>query len=94
MFKNARNAAENDFPSYFLECLLYNVPDRHFGARFDETFPKVLGFLLSADQQGNMSQFRCQNRVEAIFGTGPHQTSLESARNLLRSLTYLWANWT
>ena len=94
VFKNARNAAGNDFPSYFLECLLFNVPNRHFHVRFDETFPKVLGFLLVADEQGNMSQFLCQNGVQAMFGTGPHQTSLEAARSLLRSLTYLWANWT
>lgn len=93
VFKNARNAAGNDFSSYFLECLLYNVPHRYFCARFDETFRNVLVFLLSADKQGNMSQFPCQNGVQAMFGTGPHQTSLESARNLLRSLTYLWANW-
>ena len=94
VFKNARNAAGSDFPSYVLECLLYNVPNWHFGARFDETFQKVLGFLLSADQQGKMSQFPCQNGVQPIFGTEPHQTSVESARTLLRNLTYLWANWT
>ena len=36
-----------------------------------------------------MSQFLCQNGVQAMFGTEPHQTSLESARNLLRRLTQL-----
>ena len=92
VFKNARNATGNDFSSYFLECLLYNVPHWHFGASFDETFEKVLGSLLVADKDGNMSQFLCQNGVQAMFGTGLHQTNLESARNLLRSLTYLWAN--
>ena len=89
VFKNARNAAGNDFPSYFLECLLYNVPRWHFGARFDETFQNILGFLQSANEQGKMGQFLCQNGVQAMFGTEPHQTSLESARNLLRRLTQL-----
>ena len=93
VFKNARNTAGNDFPSYFLECLLYNVPHDRFGARFNETFWNVLDFLLVADEQGNMRQFLCQNGVQAMFGTGPHQTSLESTRNLLRSLTQLWDNW-
>ena len=89
VFKNARNAAGNDFPSYFLESLLYNVPRWHFGARFDETFQNILGFLQSANEQGKMGQFLCQNGVQAMFGTEPHQTSLESARNLLRRLTQL-----
>ena len=94
VFKNARNAAENDFPSYFLECLLYNVPNGYFLDRFDATFPSVLKFLLAADQKGEMGQFLCQNKVQTIFGVGPHQTNLESARILLRRLTYLWNNWT
>ena len=67
----------------------YNVPRWHFGARFDETFQNILGFLQSANEQGKMGQFLCQNGVQAMFGTEPHQTSLESARNLLRRLTQL-----
>ena len=89
VFKNARNAVENDFPSYFLECLLYNVPHGRFSARFDETFQNVLHFLRRADEQGNMSQFVCQNGVQAMFGAGPNQTSLESARNFVRHLIQL-----
>ena len=92
--KNARNAAGNDFPSYFLECLLYNVPSRYFRGNFQETFPMILSFLQSAYEQGNMSQFQCQNEVQAIFGAEAHQTSLEAARGLLRSLTHLWAHGT
>ena len=30
IFKNARNAANSNFPSYFLECMLYNVPTNSF----------------------------------------------------------------
>ena len=40
VFKNARNAAGNDFPSYFLECLLYNVPRWAFRCAFRRDIPE------------------------------------------------------
>ena len=49
MFKNIRNyIKENNYipnnlaPSYFLECLLYNMPNENFGINFQNTFCSVV----------------------------------------------------
>ena len=56
MYKNMRtylvdrkvldNAAA---PSYFIECLIYNVPDAQFGVDYATTFYNSIKWLLSAD---------------------------------------------
>jgi hypothetical protein len=52
MFKNARRQviANNDhlrsrYPSYFIECLFYNLPDRFFGYSYHAHTVKLLIIL-------------------------------------------------
>ena len=96
MFKNARTylidrgeAPQNLAPSYFLESLLYNVPDSKFGGTFQDTFYSVINWLLEAD----LSEFRCQNEQLALFGNSPEQWSEEGARHFLERMVDLWNNW-
>ena len=86
MFKNARNTARSEFPSYFLECLLYNVPDSRFHSVLGSTYVGTLDFLDAAD----VSSFMCQNRQQKIIGHAPWQISLPEVREVLRVLRYLW----
>ena len=44
VFKNARNRAGSDFPSYFLECIMYNVPDHSFCSDHGATFVASVNF--------------------------------------------------
>jgi hypothetical protein len=64
LFKNARTylvdhgrLADSLVPSYFLECLLYNVPDSVLGRTYQQTYFRVVWWLNHAD----LSRFVCQN---------------------------------
>ena len=63
VLKNARNSAGNTFPSYFLECLVYNVPVRFFEPRFAPTFRNVVDYLAAADDE-TLGSFCCQNEQQ------------------------------
>ena len=95
MFKNARTyliergAAQDLAPSYFLECLLYNVPDGKFGKSFQDTFCNVVNWLNQVD----FSQFVCQNEQLSLFGYSPEQWSETKARRFLSHMIQLWETW-
>ncbi|MBI1953427.1 MAG: nucleotidyltransferase [Candidatus Omnitrophica bacterium] len=95
MFKNARSKlidggaiGQGLAPSYFLECLLFNVPDRCFGGGDEETFYGVLNWL----NQANLQNLKCQNGVVNLFGESPEQWSTSQASELIGALVGLWNN--
>lgn len=97
MFKNARNAAidkrfmnADAAPSYFLECLIYNVPDNIFSGRRQETFAGVVDYL---NAQLPVEDAVCQNEQIRLFGNTPEQWDLASARTMMNALISLWSNW-
>ena len=90
VFKNARNRAGSAFPSYFLECLVYNVPSLCFEPRFALTFCNVVNHLVAASNDGTLGSFRCQNEQQLLFGNELHQADLQSAQGLIRDLVALW----
>jgi predicted nucleotidyltransferase len=96
MFKNARTYLVDKgvipadlAPSYFLECLLYNVPDGKFGTDLQSTFRKVIVWLREAD----FSRFVCQNKQLLLFGSSPEQWSEDRAYRFLEAMVALWNNW-
>lgn len=96
IFKNARNylvdrgVIPSDLaPSYFLECLLYNVPNQMFGRSFQDTFCNVVKWL----SQANLRDFWCQNEQVRLFGDSPEQWSEHKARQLISAMVNLWQNW-
>ncbi len=93
VFKNARNKAQNDFPSYFLECLLYNVPPYNFSINFQNTFQSVLTYLNNARSDGSLASFVCQNGQQKMFGDGEGQISFLKAHSCIDALIYLWNSW-
>ncbi len=50
-------------PSYFIECLLWNVPDYLFSGTYQERMIGILDFILKADR----SRFFCQNNLHLLF---------------------------
>ena len=93
MFKAARNRlvdkkliTKDDVPSYFIECLLYNVPVRLFAPKLAPTYTGVLDWLKKA----NLNEFQCQNGVVRLFGAGPEQWTVKRARAFVRALQGLW----
>ena len=96
MFKAARNRlvdtkalTKDDAPSYFIECLLYNVPDRLFKPKLAPTYTDILGWLKTA----KLGEFLCQNRTVALFGSGQEQWSVNKAQAFVKALRELWETW-
>jgi len=97
LFKNARShLVEGNMiqaetaPSYFVECMIFNVPNGAFSATtWQEQFVQVHNALDSADLDGFMSQ----NGVVPLFGPTPEQWNVEDARDFLERLAGLWNAW-
>jgi Nucleotidyltransferase domain len=96
MVKNARAAAvetqilaESDAPSFFVECLLYNVPDDCFTASRENTMYSILAWLEGRDIRG----FYCGNEIVPLFGPSPEQWSIDAAYRTVQALIALWNNW-
>lgn len=96
MFKNIRThlvdrgEIEKDLaPSYFLECLLYNVPNNQFGKSFQDTFCDVVNWINDI----SLENFVCQNEHLHLFGLTPEQWSQDKAKLFIQNLIELWNNW-
>lgn len=76
-------------PSYFLECLIYNVPNDKFANDFQSTFTNIVNWLASAD----FSNFVCQNGQLLLFGNTPEQWSIINAKAIVARLADLCNNW-
>ena len=96
MFKAARNRlvekkvlTKDDAPSYFIECLLYNVPDDLFAPKLEPTYAGILGRLKTA----SLKDFECQNGQVPLFGPAPEQWSQKKARAFVRAMKGLSDTW-
>jgi hypothetical protein len=90
LFKNSRTYIPGDTtPSYFLECMLYNVPNSNFGTSYQDSFCNILNWLNKAD----LGSFICQNGQLELFGMTPEQWDESQARGLIKQLISLWSNW-
>jgi len=96
MFKNARrylvdkgllNAAIA--PSYFVECLLYNVPDHLFVANRQLAMAGILQWLNTT----NKILFFSQNGQVLLFGSTPEQWNLANADSFIGALISMWNHW-
>ncbi len=93
MFKAARNRLvkkgllkKEDAPSYFIECLLYNVPDSLFTGQLATTYTGIIGWLKTA----KLKDLKCQNGQVDLFGRGREQWTQEKARAFVKALQQLW----
>jgi hypothetical protein len=85
---------ETNATGYFIECMLFNVPNKLFlpTARKDDEhltdiFNKVLNYLLNCDMEG----FACQNMIWVLFGTAGEFWRLEHAQRFLVEMYNLHA---
>ena len=96
MFKAARNQlaekgvlTRDDAPSYFIECLFYNVPDQLFKPKLAATYTGILDWLKKA----NLNDFQCQNGQVPLFGPGREQWTTDKARAFVKALQDMWDTW-
>jgi hypothetical protein len=97
IMKNARNAllkADSPSiepataPSYYVECLLWNVPDHRYLIHLDDppaAYRRVIDWLSSCDP--DWSWMRCQHDLRSLFGEAPDTSwSQRSAQRLTDAL--------
>lgn len=89
IFKNAREHVSGNFgnhASYFIECLLSNVPDDRFKGTYAQAFYAVLVYL----QQANLTRFRTQSGQEDLFGASDTQWDVAQANVFIAGMVRLW----
>jgi hypothetical protein len=96
IFKNARNYLIEQgrikaslAPSYFIESLLYKVPDHLFTTSYAGTLERVLTWLSTA----NFEKFYCRNELVWLFGNSSEQWSIKDAQAFRDAMIELWGNW-
>lgn len=96
IFKNARtymaergHISDELAPSYFVQCLLYNVPNPSFGTNYQTSYAKMVNWLGSAD----LASFVCQNGQLPMFGATKEQWSIQEAKEFITALISLWNTW-
>lgn len=78
-------------PSYFIECLIYNVEDANF---IGDTWQTILLSVLNwFHVQENWSGFICQNGQQNLFGDSIIQWSESQAKTFIQRVITLWNNW-
>jgi hypothetical protein len=77
-------------PSYFLEGMLYNVPDENFGSSYAVTFAAAINWLLKADR----SKLVCANeQYYLLHPTSPVTWRAEECDAFLNALVKFWNAW-
>ena len=76
-------------PSYFIEGLLYNVPDMKFGVKYDSSVVQSINWLLEADR----TNFVCANKQQPLFDNSDLTWSMSDCDTYLNTLCDLWNNW-
>lgn len=97
ILKNMRNSMiekgyieEGLAPSYFLEGMLYNVPNGNFGVSYQDTIAQSINWLLKSDR----SKLLCANELYFLC----HPSSLvtwraEKLQAYLDAVVKYWNNW-
>lgn len=82
--------APGSAPSYFLEGLLYNVPDDKFGKSYEDTFVAAINWILQADRKNlvcaNERYYLARDSAAECWPCG-------NCDSFLKALTQLWNGW-
>ena len=91
MFKAARKRlvdkgalTKDDAPSYFIECLLYNVPDHLFAQKLAPTYTGILKLAEDRQAQGLPVPERTGDSVRTTAGTMDSRQSADVRRRNAR----------
>lgn len=95
IFKNARDYYDenyilgSDAPSYYIECLLFNVPDSILKrTNVSQRFKDTLDYL--QDDSTDFSTFDQVSKMDPLFGNGKTQWDTSSANKYLKKMRRLW----
>jgi hypothetical protein len=95
IFKNARDTYNEqhlfslDTPSYYIECLLYNVPDSVLKrSNYTERFDDVLAWL--ERDNVDLADFQQASEMEKLFGDQNTQWNVGDAENYISKMRSLF----
>ncbi|WP_276259002.1 nucleotidyltransferase [Haloglomus litoreum] len=100
IFKNARDYYNEywksvfsiDAPSYFIECLICNVPARILRrSSRSNRFVEILDHLQS--DCNDLTTFDQVSKMEKLFGDSNTQWEISEAETMLKRLRSMWDNW-
>ena len=98
IYKNIRNylvdhgKLDHDIaPSYFIQGLLYNVPNDQFTD--DLTMDMLNSLVWLADNTDQYQRFVCQNGIQLLFGQTDEQWKPQNATKYLHETMQLWQDW-
>lgn len=67
-------------PSYFIECLIYNIPNNEFhGNNFSSLLCNCLNWLA----ENNLENLQCQNGITDLFGSGSTKWNLNDCEDFI-----------
>jgi hypothetical protein len=96
IFKNIRNHLVNNYgfqksiaPSYFIECMLANIPHNQFGTNFQTTIINCHNYLTNNSKDG----FMCLNGIRPLWGNTTENWTQADADTFLEQIAQLWNNW-
>ena len=82
--------ADGSAPSYFIEGLLYNVPDDKFGNSYGDTFVAAINWILQADR----SKFVCANEQYYLtWESAAECWPRADSDKFINALVEAWNNW-
>lgn len=98
IFKNARSKmvekkliADGSAPSYYIEGLLYNVPDNQFVGDYQDIFLNILNWLYETKDR---TKFVTANRQYYLLRDGYHTCwSIADGNNFIDGVIKLWNDW-
>ena len=97
ILKNVRSKLMNEgvlasgsAPSYFIEGLLYNVPNDKFGTSYGDTFVAAVNWILTADR----SKFVTPSRQHYLTRDGaPECWPCSNCNTFIDEIVKLWNEW-
>jgi hypothetical protein len=82
--------AAGSAPSYYIEGLLYNVPNDKFGKSYGDTFVAAFNWILQADR----TKFVCANERYYLERDGFAECwPCADCENFINKVVELWNNW-
>jgi hypothetical protein len=101
IFKNLKshlvqnNIISSDLaPSYFIQCLLYNLPDNLFrGNTYQSIVVQLLNGLVADVNNNRFQNYVCQNEQLKLFGETKEQWNTPDAIAFIKAIIELYKNW-
>ena len=99
IFKNMRNELEEKYfipknlaPSYFIQCLLYNVPD-YIYLIYSDSLQELIDNILMWLYENINENFVSQNEIVPLFGNEDDKWDLYKAKDFIENLQEMWKEW-